>query len=108
MIASLRDPAARRAASSRATTLADVVMDELMLPALVRQGQADYALRSIAAGAAHPEPHRGEAWSIVALAVPPATDEAGTPLSVAPTNCSRKLGPAARRANVASMSLVLR
>ena len=56
-----------------ATTLATLAMDELMYLRSAAKAK-DYALRSLAAGLPS-EPHRGEAWSIVALAVLLATDE---------------------------------
>jgi DNA-binding CsgD family transcriptional regulator len=72
-IAALRDPGGPATDVLEATTLATLAMDELMY---VRSAAAaaDYAHRAIAAGLPV-EPHRGEAWSIVALAVLAATDE---------------------------------
>ena len=72
-IAALRDPGRPAGSVLEATTLAALAMDELMY---LRSSAlaADRAHRALAAGLP-PEPQRGEAWAIVALAVLAATDE---------------------------------
>jgi DNA-binding CsgD family transcriptional regulator len=77
-IAALRDPGGPATDVVQATTLATLAMDELMY---VRSAAAaaDYAHRAIAAGLPI-EPHRGEVWSIVALAVLAATDQLASAL----------------------------
>ncbi len=73
MIAALTDPGRPAGSVLEATTLAALAMDELMY---LRSSTlaADRAHRALAAGLP-PEPQRGEAWAIVALAVLAATDE---------------------------------
>jgi DNA-binding CsgD family transcriptional regulator len=73
VIGSLRDPGGPARGVVEATTLATLAMDELMYLRSAAKAK-DYALRSLAAGLPS-EPHRGEAWSIVSLAVLLATDE---------------------------------
>ncbi|MBV9334826.1 MAG: AAA family ATPase [Solirubrobacterales bacterium] len=72
-IAALRDPGHPARNALEATTLATLAMDEMMY---LRSAAAakDFAHRALAAGLPL-EPHRGEAWAIVALAVLAATDE---------------------------------
>ncbi len=72
-IAALTDPGGPAGSVLEATTLAALAMDELMY---LRSSAlaADRAHRALAAGLP-PEPQRGEAWAIVALAVLAATDE---------------------------------
>ena len=72
-IAALRDPGGPARSVLEATTLATLAMDEMMYLRSAAQA-VDYAQRALAAGLP-PEPHRGEAWAIVALAVLAATDE---------------------------------
>ena len=62
-----------RASVLEATTLAMLAMDELMYLRSASRA-ADLATRSLAAGLPS-EPHRGEAWAIVSLAVLAATDQ---------------------------------
>lgn len=72
-IAALRDPGGPARSLLEATTLATLAMDEMMY--LRSSDKAlDYARRALAAGLPA-EPHRGEAWAIVALAVLAASDE---------------------------------
>jgi len=72
-IAALTDPGRPAGSVLEATTLATMAMDEVMY---LRSSAlaADRAHRALAAGLP-PEPQRGEAWAIVALAVLAATDE---------------------------------
>ncbi len=72
-IAALRDPGGPARDVMQATTLATLAMDELMYLRSASKAK-DFAQRALAAGLP-PEPHRGEAWAIVALAVLMATDE---------------------------------
>ena len=71
-IAALRDPGGPARGVLEATTLATLAMDELMYLRSSTKA-ADLASRSLAAGLPS-EPHRGEAWAIVGLAVLAATD----------------------------------
>jgi DNA-binding CsgD family transcriptional regulator len=72
-IAALRDPGGPARSLLEATTLATLAMDEMMY--LRSSAKAvDYARRALAVGLPA-EPHRGEAWAIVALAVLAASDE---------------------------------
>ena len=72
-IATLRDPGTPAGSVLEATTLAMLAMDELMYLRSASRA-ADLATRSLAAGLPS-EPHRGEAWAIVSLAVLAATDQ---------------------------------
>ena len=72
-IAALRDPGGSARGVLEATTLATLAMDELMYLRSAAKA-ADLAERSLAAGLPS-EPHRGEAWAIVGLAVLAATDQ---------------------------------
>ena len=72
-IAALRDPGGPARNVVQATTLATLAMDELMYLRSAAKAR-DFAHRALAAGLPL-EPHRGEAWAIVALAVLLATDE---------------------------------
>jgi DNA-binding CsgD family transcriptional regulator len=72
-IAALRDPGGPARSLLEATTLATLAMDEMMYLRSAATA-ADYAYRALAAGLPA-EPHRGEAWAIVALAVLAASDE---------------------------------
>jgi len=78
-ITALRDPGGPARGVLEATTLATLAMDELMhLRSAAKAG--DLAVRSLAAGLPS-EPHRGEAWAIVGLAVLAATDELAAALA---------------------------
>jgi DNA-binding CsgD family transcriptional regulator len=72
-IAALRDPGGPARSLLEATTLATLAMDEMMYLRSAAKA-LDYARRALAAGLPA-EPHRGEAWAIVALAVLAASDE---------------------------------
>jgi DNA-binding CsgD family transcriptional regulator len=72
-IASLRDPGGPAQSVLEATVLATLSMDELMYLRSASKAM-DYAHRALAAGLPL-EPHHGEAWAIVALAVLAATDQ---------------------------------
>ena len=72
-IAALRDPGGPARSLLEATTLATLAMDEMMYLRSAAKA-VDYARRALAAGLPA-EPHRGEAWAIVALAVLAASDE---------------------------------
>ena len=72
-IAALRDPGTPARSVLEATILAMLAMDELMYLRSATRA-ADLATRSLAAGLPS-EPHRGEAWAIVSLAVLAATDQ---------------------------------
>ena len=72
-IAALRDPGGPARSVLEATTLAMLAMDELMYLRSASRA-ADLARRSLGAGLPS-EPHRGEAWAIVGLAVLGATDQ---------------------------------
>jgi DNA-binding CsgD family transcriptional regulator len=72
-IAGLKDPGGPARSVLEATALATLAMDEMMYLRSAARA-ADCAHRAIAAGLP-PEPQRGEAWAIVALAVLAATDE---------------------------------
>ncbi len=72
-IASLRDPGGPAQSVLEATVLATLSMDELMYLRSASKAM-DYAHRALAAELPL-EPHRGEAWAIVALAVLGATDQ---------------------------------
>ena len=73
MIAALTRPGGPARSVLEATTLADPRHGRADVPAVVRDGGGP-AHRALAAGLP-PEPQRGEAWAIVALAVLAATDE---------------------------------
>jgi DNA-binding CsgD family transcriptional regulator len=72
-IAALEDPGGPARSVLDATTLATLAMDELMYLRSAEKAM-DFAHRSLAAGLPL-EPHRGELWAIVALAVLALTDE---------------------------------
>jgi DNA-binding CsgD family transcriptional regulator len=72
-IAALRDPGGPARGVLEATTLATLAMDELMYLRSATTA-ADLATRSLAAGLPS-EPHRGEAWAMVSLAVLAGTDQ---------------------------------
>lgn len=72
-IAGLKDPGGPAGSVLEATALATLAMDEMMYLRSAARA-ADCAHRAIAAGLP-PEPQRGEAWAIVALAVLAATDQ---------------------------------
>jgi DNA-binding CsgD family transcriptional regulator len=72
-IAALRDPGGPARSVLEATTLATLAMDELMYIRSAPKAM-DFAHRALAAGLPL-EPHRGELWAIVALAVLALTDE---------------------------------
>lgn len=72
-IAALRDPGGPARGVLQATTLATLAMDELMYLRSAPRAR-DFAARALAAGVPL-EPHRGEAWAVVALAVLAITDE---------------------------------
>jgi DNA-binding CsgD family transcriptional regulator len=72
-IAALRDPGVPARNVLEATTLATLAMDELMCLRSAAKAK-DYGHRALAAGLPL-EPHRGEAWAIVALSVLGAVDE---------------------------------
>jgi DNA-binding CsgD family transcriptional regulator len=72
-IAALRDPGGPARGVLEATTLATLAMDELMYLRSASKA-IDFAHRALAAGLPL-EPHRGEAWAVVALAVLAATDQ---------------------------------
>ena len=72
-IAALRDPGGPARSVLEATTLSTLAMDELMYLRSAARAK-DYAHRALANGLPL-EPHRGEAWAIVALAVLGALDE---------------------------------
>ena len=72
-IASLRDPGGPARSVLEATTLATLAMDELMYLRSAARA-ADLAHRALAAGLPL-EPHRGEGWAIVALAVLAGSDQ---------------------------------
>ncbi|HSC04471.1 MAG TPA: AAA family ATPase, partial [Solirubrobacteraceae bacterium] len=72
-IAALIDPGGPARSLHEATTLATLAMDEMMYLRSATKA-VDYARRALAAGLPA-EPHRGEAWAIVALAVLAASDE---------------------------------
>lgn len=72
-IAALRDPGGAARNVLDATTLATLAMDELMYVRSAAKAM-DFAHRALSAGLPL-EPHRGEAWATVALAVLAATDE---------------------------------
>jgi DNA-binding CsgD family transcriptional regulator len=72
-IASLEDPGGPARTVLDATTLATLAMDELMYLRSASKA-SDFAHRALAAGLPL-EPHRGEAWAVVALAVLAATDQ---------------------------------
>jgi DNA-binding CsgD family transcriptional regulator len=74
-IAALRDPGGPARSLHEATTLATLAMDEMMYLRSAAKA-LDYSRRALAAGLPA-EPHRGEAWAIVALAVLAASDELG-------------------------------
>jgi DNA-binding CsgD family transcriptional regulator len=73
MIAALRDPGGPARNVLEATTLATLAMDELMHLRSAAKA-SDFAHRALAAGLPL-EPHHGEAWAVVALAVLAATDQ---------------------------------
>ena len=86
-----------------ATTLATLAMDELMYLRSAAKA-ADLAERSLAAGLPS-EPHRGETWAILALAVLAATDSL-TRHCAAPTTSSRarrERGSASTVANISGL-----
>jgi DNA-binding CsgD family transcriptional regulator len=72
-ILALRDPGGPAHGVLEATTLATLAMDELMYLRSATTA-ADLATRSLAAGLPS-EPHRGEAWAMVSLAVLAGTDQ---------------------------------
>jgi DNA-binding CsgD family transcriptional regulator len=72
-VAALRDPGGPARGVLEATTLATLAMDELMYTRSSTKAK-DFAHRALAAGLPL-EPHRGELWAIVALAVLALTDE---------------------------------
>lgn len=86
-----------------ATALATLAMDELMYLRSAARA-ADRAQRAIAAGLP-PEPQRGEAWAIVALAVLAATDELDAALRGADEILARarELGAAAAVATILAL-----
>jgi DNA-binding CsgD family transcriptional regulator len=77
-ITALRDPGGSAGSVLEATTLATLAMDEVMYLRSATKA-TDFAHRALAAGLPL-EPHRGEAWATVALAVLAATDELDTSL----------------------------
>jgi DNA-binding CsgD family transcriptional regulator len=72
MVAELRDPGGPARGTLQATTLAAMAMNELMYLGSASK-VIDLAGRALAAGLPH-EPHRGEAWAILALASLAAAD----------------------------------
>ncbi|HEX3690376.1 MAG TPA: AAA family ATPase [Solirubrobacteraceae bacterium] len=72
-ISALKDPGEPARSALEATALATLAMDDMMYLRRCDRA-ADRAQRAIAAGLP-PEPQRGEAWAIVALAVLAATDQ---------------------------------
>ena len=102
-IAALTDPGRPARSVLEATTLAALAMDELMY---LRSSTlaADRAHRALAAGLP-PEPQRGEAWAIVALAVLAATDELDAALRGADEIVARarELGAAAAVATILAL-----
>jgi DNA-binding CsgD family transcriptional regulator len=99
----LRDPGGPARSVLEATALATLAMDEMMYLRSATRA-ADCAHRAIAAGLP-PEPQRGEAWAIVALAVLAATDELDAALRGADEIlvAARKLGAAAAVATILAL-----
>ena len=102
-IAELKDPGGPARSVLEATALATLAMDEIMYLRSATRA-ADCAHRAIAAGLP-PEPQRGEAWAIVALAVLAATDELDEALRGADEMLmrARELGAAAAVATVLAL-----
>ncbi|HTP21849.1 MAG TPA: AAA family ATPase [Solirubrobacteraceae bacterium] len=102
-IASLRDPGGPARGVLEATTLATLAMDELMYLRSATRA-ADLAGRSLAAGLPS-EPHRGEAWAIVGLAVLAATDQLAAALGGTDEILARarERGSAATVANISAL-----
>ncbi len=84
-----------------ATTLATLAMDELMYLRSAAKAR-DYAHRALAAGLPL-EPHRGEAWAIVALAVLGAVDE----LDASMRGIDQMLARARERGGAATVATLL-
>jgi DNA-binding CsgD family transcriptional regulator len=102
-IAELKDPGGPARSVLEATALATLAMDEMMYLRSAARA-ADCAHRAIAAGLP-PEPQRGEAWAIVALAVLAATDELDEALRGADEILmqARELGAAAAVATILAL-----
>jgi len=102
-IAALRDPGGPAQGVLDATTLATLAMDELMYLRSAARA-ADLARRSLAAGLPS-DPHRGEAWAIVSLAVLAATDQLDAALHGADEILARarERGAAATVANLSAL-----
>ena len=102
-IAALRDPGGPARGVLEATTLATLAMDELMYLRSAAKA-ADLASRSLAAGLPS-EPHRGEAWAIVGLAVLAATDQLDAALGGTDEILARarERGAAATVANICAL-----
>ncbi|HUA07454.1 MAG TPA: AAA family ATPase [Solirubrobacteraceae bacterium] len=102
-IAALRDPGGPARGVLEATTLATLAMDELMYLRSAAKA-ADLASRSLAAGLPS-EPHRGEAWAIVGLAVLAATDQFDAALGGTDEILARarERGAAATVANISAL-----
>ena len=100
-IAGLKDTGEPAASVLEATTLAALAMDDLMY---LRSGEraADRARRALAAGLP-PEPQRGEAWAIVAVAVLAATDQ----LDAAQRAADEMLGRARELGAAAAVATIL-
>ncbi|HEX3979449.1 MAG TPA: AAA family ATPase [Solirubrobacteraceae bacterium] len=99
----LKDPGGPAGSVLEATALATLAMDEMMYLRSAARA-ADCAHRAIAAGLP-PEPQRGEAWAIVALAVLAATDELDEALRGADEIVARarELGAAAAVATILAL-----
>jgi DNA-binding CsgD family transcriptional regulator len=102
-IAALRDPGGPARDVVEATTLATLAMDELMYLRSSAKA-ADLAERSFAAGPPS-DPHRGEAWATVGLAVLAATDRLDAALRAADEILvrARGRGAVATVANVSAL-----
>jgi DNA-binding CsgD family transcriptional regulator/tetratricopeptide (TPR) repeat protein len=102
-IDALTDPGGPARSVLEATALATLAMDEMMYLRSASRA-ADCAHRAIAAGLP-PEPQRGEAWAIVALAVLAATDELDEAMRGADEIlvAARKLGAAAAVATILAL-----
>ena len=102
-IAALRDPGGPARGVLEATTLATLAMDELMYLRSAAKA-ADLARRSLAAGLPS-EPHRGEAWAVVSLAVLAGTDQFDAALGGTDEILARarERGAAATVANVSAL-----
>jgi DNA-binding CsgD family transcriptional regulator len=102
-IARLEDPGGPATSALEAATLATMAIDEMMYVRSAARA-ADCAHRAIAAGLP-PEPHRGEAWAIVALAVLAATDALDEALRAADEMVARarELGAAAAVATILAL-----